>query len=256
MPTSPESVQAVVLRSVSVGYGAHLALESVDAVVGLGDAVALVGPNGAGKSSLLKAILGLVPLRAGSIMVLDRSPADARPEVAYVPQASTLDGDFPVSVRQVVMMGRYRRVGWLRRPGRADRSLVDDTLEQAGLADQARLPFGTLSGGQRQRVLLARAVAQEPRLLLLDEPFNGVDATSQRLLVDALSGLRAGGASVVMATHDLVAVRSASCSCCLLNRRLHAFGPPEEVLAAGPLQAAYGDQALVLEGQGVVVGAR
>lgn len=245
----------MVLRGVSVGYGPRLALESVDATVDVGAAVALVGPNGAGKSSLLRAVLGLIPLRAGSISVLGQSPAEARPEVAYVPQASTLDGDFPVSVRQVVLMGRYRRVGWLRRPGPADRAAADDVLELAGLAEHARQPFGSLSGGQRQRVLVARAVAQEPRLFLLDEPFNGVDATSQRLLLDALSGLRAGGASVVMATHDLVAVRSASCACCLLNRRLHAFGTPEEVLAAGPLQAAYGDQALVLDGAGVVVGA-
>ena len=260
MPTSPEGPSpeyrhAVALRGVSVGYGPDLALEAVDANVGLGVAVALVGPNGAGKSSLLKAILGLLPLRAGSISVLGRSPAEARPDVGYVPQAATLDGDFPVSVRQVVMMGRYRRVGWLRRPGRADRLIVDDALERAGLGEQARLPFGSLSGGQRQRALVARAIAQEPRLLLLDEPFNGVDAVSQRLLLDTLSGLRAGGASVIMATHDLVAVRSASCECCLLNRRLHAFGTAEEVLTAGPLKEAYGDQALVLEGQGVVVGA-
>ncbi|MDQ3462852.1 MAG: ABC transporter ATP-binding protein, partial [Actinomycetota bacterium] len=196
------SADAVVLRDVSVGYGSRLALEGIDATIPAGAAVALVGPNGAGKTSLLRAILGLVALRSGSITVLGRSPAGARADVAYVPQASTLEADFPVSVRQVVMMGRYRRVGWVRRPGRGDRAIVEDALGQAGLAARAGDRFETLSGGQRQRVLLARAVAQEARLLLLDEPFTGVDATNQELLLETMSGLRAGGASVVMATHD------------------------------------------------------
>lgn len=244
------------LRAVSVTYGARLALDGIDATVPVGSAVALVGPNGAGKSTLLKAVLGLVPLRSGSISVLGRRPADARRDVAYVSQAAALDGDFPVSVRDVVTMGRYRRVGWLRRPGPADRRIVDDALERAGLAPLAGERFGALSGGQRQRALLARAVAQQARLLLLDEPFNGVDVTSQQELLATLATVRAGGATVVMATHDLGAVRLAACDCCLLNCRLHGFGRAHDVLAPGPLEAAYGQGAGVVDAGKAVPGSR
>ena len=147
----------------------------------------------------------MVPLRAGTVRVLGRSPAQARSEVGYVPQASTLDRDFPVSVGEVVAMGRYRRIGWMRRPGPADRRLVTRALARVGLAERAGDRFGALSGGQRQRVLLARAVAQQARLFLLDEPFNGVDATSRELVIEALSSLREAGASV-LASLGLVVV--------------------------------------------------
>jgi manganese/iron transport system ATP-binding protein len=244
---------ALVLRDVAVAYDRVRVLEGIGGEVAPGSSVALIGPNGAGKSTLLRAVLGLVPVVAGTITVLGRRPADARSDVAYVPQADTLDAEFPVSVEQVVVMGRYRRIGWLRRPGRADRDAARDALERVGLADRAGDRFGTLSGGQRQRVLLARAIAQEARLLLLDEPFNGVDAASRDLLLDALGGLRATGAAVVMSTHDLALAHLSCDEVCLLNHHQYGFGPTEATLTPERLRATYGGRALSLTGDDVIL---
>ncbi len=241
------------MRHAAVAYDREPVVEDVNGSVERGQAVALIGPNGAGKSTLIKAVLGLVPVVRGSITVLGRAPRAARREVAYVPQADTLDAEFPVSALQVVLMGRYPRVGWVRRPGRADRAAARDALDAVGLAGQAGARFGTLSGGQRQRVLLARAIAQEPRLLLLDEPTNGVDAVSQQLLLLALQRLRADGAAVVVATHDLGLAHLACDDVCLLNHHQVGFGPVDETLTPELLRAAYGGQAIELGGQGVIV---
>jgi manganese/iron transport system ATP-binding protein len=233
----------LVISDALVAYGRVPALEGVHGTVRRGEAVALIGPNGAGKTTLIRAILGLVPVARGRIEVLGRRPAAARRDIAYVPQADTLDADFPVSVEQVVLMGRYRRVGWLRRPGRGDREAAASALAAVGLADRAKERFGTLSGGQRQRVLLARALCQEPELLLLDEPFNGVDAGSQERLLDALAGVRSRGAGVVISTHDLGLAHLACSDVCLLNRHQFGFGPTAETLTRERLRATYGGNA-------------
>src|SRR5262245_4585109 len=169
---------ALVLDHVAAAYERDPVLVGVNGVVEAGGSVALIGPNGAGKTTLIKAILGLVPIVSGRIEVLGTTPEGARAQVAYVPQAEALDPEFPVSVLQVVLMGRYRRIGWVRRPTRAHKAAALSALDEVGLVGRAHDRFGVLSGGQRQRVLLARAVAQEARLLLLDEPFTGVDATT------------------------------------------------------------------------------
>jgi manganese/iron transport system ATP-binding protein len=244
---------ALELDEVGVAYGTASALENIDGTVAPGEAVALIGPNGAGKSTLITAILGLVPLSSGRVTVLGRTPAAARRDVAYVPQADTLDPDFPISVGQVVLMGRHRRIGWLRRPGATDRQAAQDALEQVGLGDRARHRFGTLSGGQRQRVLVARAIAAEPRLLLLDEPFNGVDAVSEQALLDAITTLKKEGAAVVIATHDLALAHLACEEVCLLNRRQYGFGPAQATLTPERLRATYGGHALELRGDRVIV---
>lgn len=232
----------------SLAYGRVRVVEDVHGAVRVGESAALIGPNGAGKSTLLKAVLGLVAVVGGRIEVLGRAPAQARRDVAYVPQADTLDSEFPVTAAQVVLMGRYREVGWIRRPGAADRRIAADALAAVGLADRAGERFGTLSGGQRQRVLLARAIAQQPRLLLLDEPFNGVDVVSQEALLSALAGLRADGAAVVISTHDLALAHLACDEVCLLNRHQVAFGPTAATLTPELLRSAYGGQALVTDG--------
>jgi manganese/iron transport system ATP-binding protein len=198
-------------------------------------------------------VLGLVPLLQGSITVLGRRPADARPDVAYVPQADTLDADFPVSVDQVVLMGRYRRVGWLRRPGRADRQVAREALATVGLSERGGDRFGVLSGGQRQRVLIARAIAQESRLLLLDEPFTGVDTTTLNLLLDVIEGLKSAGAAVVMSTHDLSIAHLACTDVCLLNRHQIAFGPVATTLTPELLRRTYGGRAVLQAGDHVIV---
>jgi manganese/iron transport system ATP-binding protein len=243
----------LLLRHAAVAYDRVPVVEDADGVVAAGQSVALIGPNGAGKSTLIKAVLGLVPVVRGSISVLGRSPRASRPQVAYVPQAETLDTEFPVSALQVVLMGRYRKVGWGRRPGAAHRQAARRALDEVGMADRAGARFGTLSGGQRQRVLLARAIAQEPRLLLLDEPFNGVDAVSQELLLAALRRLRAEGAAVVMATHDLGLAHLACDEVCLLNHHQIGFGPIGTTLTPDLLRATYGSQALELRGDSVIV---
>lgn len=244
---------ALSIEHASIAYGRTTVVENVNGAVLPGSAVALIGPNGAGKSTLIKAVLGLVPVVAGGITVLGQTPAQARRHVAYVPQADTLDADFPVTVSQVVLMGRYRIIGWIRPAGRDDRRIAAEALAAVGLGDRAQERFGTLSGGQRQRVLLARAIAQQPRLLLLDEPFNGVDAVSQNALLQALAGLQAEGAAVVVSTHDLALAHVACDEVCLLNKHQFGFGPTDATLTPELLRATYGGQALEVGGNSVVV---
>ncbi|WP_322759988.1 metal ABC transporter ATP-binding protein [Frankia sp. Cr2] len=244
---------AVLFDRATLAYGREPVVEDVDGVVRVGSTVALIGPNGGGKSTLIKAMLGLVPVVGGSIQVLGRTPARARRDVAYVPQADTLDPEFPVSVHQVVLMGRYRTIGWVRPAGRSDRRIAAQALAAVGLAHRAADRFGTLSGGQRQRVLLARAIAQQPKLLLLDEPFNGVDAVSQEALLRALGELRDAGATVIVSTHDLSLVHLACDDVCLLNRHQFGFGPTSATLTPDRLRAAYGGAALQVHVDNVIV---
>jgi manganese/iron transport system ATP-binding protein len=244
---------ALILDRVSAAYGRDPVLEGVSGAVERGGSLALIGPNGAGKTTLIKAILGLVPIVRGQITVLGTTPERARSRVAYVPQAEALDQEFPISVLQVVLMGRYRQVGWVRRPNAAHKRAALAALDEVGLAARAGDRFGVLSGGQRQRVLLARAVAQDARLLLLDEPFNGVDATTTDSLLAVLRRLRAIGVAIVMSTHDLSVAHLACDDACLLNRHQVAFGPIEDALTADSLKATYGGAALLLNGGATVI---
>jgi manganese/iron transport system ATP-binding protein len=244
---STGGARALVLDSVAVAYDRDLVLEGVTGVVAPGGSLAVIGPNGAGKSTLIRAVLGLVPLAGGRIEVLGTTPERARERVAYVPQADVLDTEFPVSVLQVVLMGRYRSIGWVRRPSRADKAAARDALDEVGLAHRAGDRFGVLSGGQRQRVLLARAVAQGARLLLLDEPFSGVDTRTTEALLVVLRRLRAGGVAVVMSTHDLSVAHLACDEACLLNHHQIAFGPVEHALTPDLLRATYGGTVLLVE---------
>ncbi len=204
---------------VSIGYHGTPVLTEVELTLAGGQRLALVGPNGAGKSTLIKSILGLVPVLGGTATVLGGTPAAARHLTGYVPQTDSLDADFPVTAAQVVMMGRYRRIGWWRPTPAADPPAVREARAPVGLAARARTHFGILSGGQRQRVLLARAIAAEPRLLLLDEPFNGVDAVSQEAILSVLHELSAAGTALVVSTHDLTVARELADLVCLLNGR-------------------------------------
>ncbi|MGX6600658.1 metal ABC transporter ATP-binding protein [Micromonosporaceae bacterium Da 78-11] len=229
-----------------LGYRGAAVLRDVHLELPVGRILALVGPNGAGKSTLIKAALGLAQVVTGTAEVLGRAPARARADTGYVPQLDALDPDFPVSARQVVLMGLYRRIGWWRPTGRVDRSLALQALDQVGLADRAGDRFGLLSGGQRQRVLLARAIVARPRLLLLDEPFNGVDATSQDAILAVLRDLAGAGTSIVVSTHDLGVARDLADLVGLLNRRQWAFGGPAGTLTADRLPEAYGGRAVTL----------
>jgi manganese/iron transport system ATP-binding protein len=245
----PQPVPAVEFEDVALAYGRTTVLSGLRGVVPAGAGLVLLGPNGAGKSTLIKAVLGLVRVSAGTIRVLGCTPAEARRSVAYVPQADTLDAEFPVSAEQVVLMGRYRSVGWLRRPGRADRTAARAALEAVGLAERARDRFGLLSGGQRQRVLLARAICQHPDLLLLDEPFNGLDATSRDAVVETVTGLLSVGTAVVISTHDLMVATGFSQQVCLLGGPRPVLGTPERVLTAERMREAYRGNVLAVDGR-------
>lgn len=233
---------ALAVQGVTVRYRETVALEDVSLEVARGEACGLVGMNGSGKSTLFRTVVGLARAQAGRVQVLGgpAAAARARGAVGYVPQQDELDRDFPVSVREVVLMGRYHRMGPTRRARPADDEAVDAALARVGLADLSGRQIGRLSGGQRQRVLLARALAQEARLLLLDEPFTGLDVTSQAAVTGVLREIVAGGGSVLVSTHDLSALPDLCSRSVLLHRRVLAAGATAEVLTAENLALTFG----------------
>ena len=231
---------ALEVRRLTVSYGSRPVLWDVDAAFPSASLSAIVGPNGAGKSTLLRAALGLVPADAGQILIDGRPARAALDRVAYVPQRDAVDWDFPITVREVVEMGRYRSAGWVRRVGRGDRAIVEESLERVGMADYGDRQIGRLSGGQRQRVFLARALAQRAPLLVMDEPFAGVDARTEAALLDLLRELRGAGHSIVAVHHDIGTVRAAFDWALLLNVRVVAAGPVAEALSPAAVRRAYG----------------
>lgn len=231
---------ALEVRRLTVSYGARPVLWDVDASFPHGSLSAIVGPNGAGKSTLLRAVLGLVPVEAGQA-IIEGSPARAALDrVAYVPQRDAVDWDFPISVREVVEMGRYRETGWIRRVPKSDHTIVDEAIERVGMTPYAGRQIGQLSGGQRQRVFIARALAQQAPLMLMDEPFAGLDARTEASLLELMSALRGEGRTIVVVHHDIETVRAAFDWALLLNVRAIACGPVSEALAADNLHRAYG----------------
>lgn len=238
------------LNHVTVAYNGRPVLEDVTLQVPHGARIAVVGPNGAGKSTLFKALVGLLPLQGGSVLIHGMPLGAHQDCVAYVPQRDEVDWRFPVTVADVVMMGRYRRIGWFRRPGRADRDAVARSLQQMAIGDLANRPIGELSGGQQRRVFLARALAQEPHILLMDEPFNGVDAATQEATLTLLDRLRAEQVTVLLSTHDLNLAASCFDAVMLLNRRLVGYGPADQVLTADAITDTFGGQVFWLGGRG------
>ncbi len=237
----------VALEHVTVCYDrrAAPALDDISVHIAGGAHVAVVGPNGAGKSTLFKALVGLLPVSQGRARVHGASPGANTVCVAYVPQREEVDWHFPVTVFDVVMMGRYGRLGWLKPAGHADREIVWRSLEQVGMAGLARRSIGDLSGGQQQRVFLARALAQQPHLLIMDEPFTGVDATTQQVILDLLHHLKQTGMTALISTHDLRLAATRFERVMLLNRRLVAYGAPAEVFTPAALADAFGGQMLM-----------
>jgi ABC-type Mn2+/Zn2+ transport system ATPase subunit len=241
------------LQDVSVYYGERAALQSVSLSLAHGAQAAVIGPNGAGKSTMFKAIVGLVPLHTGKILIHGR-PADARRDpVAYVPQKEEVDWRFPVTVFDVVAMGRYGRGRWLKRLSETDRRLIQESLERLDIAGLAKRPIGELSGGQQQRAFLARALVQQPHVLLLDEPFTGVDMATREATLELLAGLRARSVTVLVSTHDLDLASGRFDEVVLLNGRLISVGSPAEVFTQQHLQEAFGGQMMVVDGKAIVV---
>ena len=241
------------LEGVNVAYGARRALCDINIHVPHGQCVAVVGPNGAGKSTLFKVLVGLLPVQTGTILIHGRPLGHHRDCVAYVPQREEVDWGFPLTVRDVVAMGRYGRRGWLRGPTTADRRAVDESLELMGVAELAERPIGELSGGQQQRVFVARALAQNPHILLMDEPFTGVDAASRESILRVLDQLHRQEVTVLISTHDLNLAATRFAHILVLNKRVIAYGSPADVFTEETLHAAFGGQAIMLGGGLVAV---
>ena len=239
-PAAPLADAPLAIRGLTVSYGETPAVFSVDATFAAGAMTAIVGPNGAGKSTLLKAALGVVPRLSGEVHVFGRPMEAARERIAYVPQRASVDWDFPATAMDVVLMGLYRRVGLLGRITGALRETARECLARVGMEGFAHRQIGQLSGGQQQRVFLARALAQDADLYLLDEPFAGVDAATERAIIEVLRDLRGEGRSVVAVHHDLSTVRDYFDRVLLLNVRAIAEGPVETTFTAETLNATYG----------------
>jgi len=230
----------VAIHDLTVAYRDKPVLWDIELAIPPGVLAAIIGPNGAGKSTLLKAALGLLPLAAGSIRIFGRSYRESRRLVGYVPQRGSVDWDFPTNALDVVTMGTYGRLGWVRRPGKAERDHALRCLDQVGMADYADRQISQLSGGQQQRVFLARALAQDAQLYFMDEPFVGVDATTERAIVHLLHQLRAQGKTVVCVHHDLDSAPDYFDWLALLNVRLIAAGPFAEIFTPENLTRTYG----------------
>jgi ABC-type Mn2+/Zn2+ transport system ATPase subunit len=247
MSDNQKTAFSIEIQNLSVGYEATPIVAGLEAAIPIGAQVGVVGPNGAGKSTLFRTLVGQLPPMSGQILIDGQPLGQHGANVAYVPQRSEVDWKFPVTVFDVVMMGRYNHIGWLRRPSQNDRHIVLRCLEQLGIRELASRPIGELSGGQQQRVFLARALAQEPTILVLDEPFSGVDAPSKQIALDLLHALRPQGITVLVSTHDLALASTRFDYLMLLNHRQVAFGAPDTILNSMTLAATFGDQLLVYQ---------
>lgn len=239
-------IPALELHDLTVSYAKKPVLYGVDVQVPQGALVGIIGPNGAGKSTMIRAIMGLLPASSGWVRIFNEPFAKARQRVGYVPQREQVDWDFPVNVMDVVMMGRYGRLGWLRRPSKEDRRIAEESLDKVGMLPFRNRQIANLSGGQQQRVFLARALAQQSDLYLMDEPFAGVDATTERAIISLLRDLKAQGKTIIVVHHDLTTAREYFDHMLLLNMRLVSFGKTEDVFTMDLLQKTYGGRLTIL----------
>jgi len=235
-------VSALTVHKLTVIYGSTLILHDISIDVSQGSLVAVIGPNGAGKTTFMKSLVGLLPAMAGSISVLGAPFHTNRDKVAYVPQRMTVDWDFPISVYDVVMMGRYGKLGWLKRPTLHDKRIVMDAIEQVDLSSCMHMPIGLLSGGQQQRVFFARALAQQADLYLLDEPFVNIDLVTENALVRLLQNMTRAGKTAIVVHHDVHTVCTYFDCAALLNVHMVAYGPVSDVVTAPHFRSAYGER--------------
>lgn len=228
------------VQELAVNYRGSRGLDHVSFRIEPGQLVGIVGPNGAGKSTMLKAMLGLIPTASGTVRYCTCPLCQHLEQVAYIPQRSQIDWDYPITVWNVVMMARTRQLGWLSRPGAAANAIVRAALERVGMLEFKQRRIGELSGGQQQRVFIARALAQQANLFLLDEPFTGIDKKTEAVLLDIFNELRSEGKILLLSTHEWGQSLSQLDRVLLLNQRLIADGAPEQVMTPENLQQAYG----------------
>ncbi len=255
MTTPTPAASPLEIHDLTVAYHQKPVLWGIDVVVPAGQLVGIVGPNGAGKSTLIKACMGLLPLASGWVTFFGERFEKAATRIGYVPQRESVDWDFPVSVMDVVLMGRYGRLGLLRRPGKADREIARRCLEKVQMLPYANRQISNLSGGQQQRVFLARALAQEADLYFMDEPFAGVDAATEAAIIAVLRELRDQGKTIIVVHHDLPTARQYFDQLLLLNMRLVAFGKTAEVFTSELLQKTYGGRLTILSEVATALGA-
>lgn len=244
--TPPHPAAPLEVHDLTVAYRKTPVLYGIDLTVQRGHLIGIVGPNGGGKSTLIKACMGVVRPSAGWVKIFGQPFAKAARRVGYVPQRESVDWDFPVTALDVVTMGRYGRIGLFRRPGREDRDIARACLDKVKMLPFADRQIANLSGGQQQRVFLARALAQESDLYFMDEPFVGVDAATESAIITILQELRDQGKTLLVVHHDLHSARTYFDSLILLNMRLVAYGPTEEVYTVDNLQRAYGGRLTIL----------
>ncbi|MBK8092828.1 MAG: metal ABC transporter ATP-binding protein [Verrucomicrobiaceae bacterium] len=242
MTTTP----ALELHDLTVSYAQKPVLYGIDVQVPQRSITGIIGPTGAGKSTMIRAIMGLTPLNGGWVKIFGESFLQSRHRVGYVPQREQVDWDFPVNVMDVVLMGRYGRRGWLRRVTKEDHRIAEESLEKVGMLPFRHRQIANLSGGQQQRVFLARALAQQSDLYLMDEPFAGVDATTERAIVTLLQQLQTEGKTILVVHHDLTTAKEYFDHLLLLNMRLVAFGKTEDVFTVEQLQKTYGGRLTIL----------
>ena len=234
------------VHDLTAGYHKKPVLWGIDLKVPKGKLVGIVGPNGAGKSTLIKAAMGLVPPSSGWVKIFGKSYTENRRRVGYVPQRESVDWDFPVTVMDVVIMGRYGHVGWFKRPKKADREIARDCLDKVKMLPFANRQISNLSGGQQQRVFLARALAQESDVYFMDEPFAGVDAATESAIITLLHELREKGKTLLVVHHDLPTARNYFDQLLLLNMRVVAYGDTKDVFTYELLQKTYGGRLTIL----------
>ncbi len=240
-------------EKVNLSYGTRQVLKDVNFFVPNGTSLAIVGPNGAGKSTLFKAIVGLLPIDSGRILIHDQPIQSHKDCVAYVPQKEEVDWKFPVTVRDVIMMGRYNSRGWFSRPNKDDQKIVDQCLEELNIEKLANVSINELSGGQQQRIFLARAIAQMPHILLMDEPFTGIDSPTQEITFALIERLLSRKVTVVISTHDLNLASTRFDQALLLNKTVVAHGKPDQVFTPANMANAFGNSFLVMENGALIV---
>ena len=235
---------AISVEDLTIAYDVKPVLWDVDVSFETGKLTAIVGPNGAGKSTLIKAIMGLIKPISGKIE-FDKSMKNAKKQIAYVPQSGSVDWDFPATVEDIVLMGRYGHIGWIRRPKAADKEIARDMLEKVGMSRYADRQIAQLSGGQQQRVFLARALTQQAEIYILDEPLKGVDVQTEAILVSLLKDLAKEGKTVIVVHHDLTSVEDYFDNLVLVNVRVIASGSVDEVFTHEYLEETYGSKVVV-----------
>lgn len=245
---------ALTVRNLSTGYPGNLqAIQNINFEIQCGERVAVLGPNGAGKSTLFKAIVGLVPFTSGEISIHGKDCRTSHSMIGYVPQHNEIDWDFPATVLDVVMMGRIRKIGWFKLPRRLDYKVVFEKLEQVGLSEFAHRQINELSGGQKRRVFIARALAQETDVILLDEPFSGVDVAAEEEIMSTIEALKGDQITVVLATHDIQMAINRFDKMLMINQTVVAFGDHKEVFTPEKLQKTFGGHVgIITEGERTV----